>query len=501
MKRPLRITVYVLLALLLGVCQARAGEIVVYEFKPGAQMAREVLEHVKVKGLVAELLDPADTGLGKSLGYLLWREVLTAISDQKGAGVILARLPGEKRLTDLLKENYHQAALEIAEQQQARMLLWGAVNAAENTVYLSSYLTLIPEIIGADLALSLDIEGTNLSAANPRTRFNFAPATMERDGLFRRAVVTRAKVQPRREPQDDTPSGPTIAAGTALAALDMQGPWFRVRLPGGGAGYVNQSQVAVPPLRITADDRVNVRTHPGTDSPKRYPIGAGESFPVLDMRYRQGHGTWYRIERNGESGWVASWVVRPHYTIPAIMLVAGLYRYQSKNYDEAVRSFKIFLRNTEAAESNVNRAVAYQLLGAAQLAGKQFEGPRSFDTSTYLAPFNEAVRLTPHDPAARNLRALGSLAGWSLPAAVKDLEKSLELDRFNESSYRLLEDLSRMLDPQNPKVELLQIYDFFQESDVVRLEKIKEKFASSRQLMKSIPRAPPSPPTLIKIRD
>ena len=218
MKQRSRSTVYVLLALLLGVCQARAGEIVVYEFKPGAQTAREVLEHVKVKGLVAELLDPADTGLGKSLGYLLWREVLTAISDQGGAGVILARPPGEKRLTDLLKVNYHQAALEIAEQQQARMLLWGAVNTTEDTVYLSSYLTLIPEIIGADLALSLDIEGINLSAANPPTRFNFAPATMGRDGLFRRTVVTRVNMQPRSEARDGTPSGPTIAAGTALAA-------------------------------------------------------------------------------------------------------------------------------------------------------------------------------------------------------------------------------------------------------------------------------------------
>ena len=487
MRRGLRKAAILLLGFTLVFSQINAGEILIYEFKPGTQTAREALAHVRIKGLVAEFLDPADTGLGKSLGYLLWREVLTAISDQAGAGVILARPPGTVRLTDLLKNNYHQAALEIAEQQKARMLLWGAVNAAGDSVYLSSYLTLIPELIGADLALNLNIEGTDFSAANPRTRFNFAPVTTTRDALFRRVVVTRTDVRPRRQPRNDAPRTAVIDQGTALQALDMDGPWFKVKLPDGGRGYVNQSEVAVPPLRITADGAVNVRAGPGTDHARQYRIATGQSFDVLDMRYRRGHGTWYRIERNGVPGWVASWIVRPQYSIPAVLFMAGLYRYQSDNYPEAVRSFELFLRSTETTESNVNRAVSYQMLGAAQLADKRFEGPRDFDSKTYLAPFNEAVKLTPYDPAAYNLRVLGQLASWSVPAAIQDLQMSLKLDRFNPASYELLDDLSQTLSPSNTRYRILEIYDFFQKIDIDRIKELNKEYSSSRRLLAPTP--------------
>jgi len=482
MKRPLRKILVLLLGLALVFTQVGAGEIIVYEFKPGTESAREVLAHVRIKGLVAEFLDPADTGLGKSLGYLLWREVLTAISDQAGAGVILARPRRTERLTDLLKRDYHQAGVQIAEQQKARMLLWGAVNVAEDKLYLSSYLTLIPELIGADLALNLNIEGTGFSAANPRTRFNFAPVTTSRDGLFRRTIITRTDLRPRRRPTRNAPGTAVIPKDTALQALDMHGPWFKVRLPGGSWGYVNQSQVAVPPLSITADERVNVRTSPGGRN-KQSPITAGQNFDVLDMRYREGSGTWYRIERNGVSGWVASWVVRPRYSIPAVLFMAGLYRYQSGNYPEAVRSFERFLKSTGTWESNVNLAAAHQMLGAAQLADRRFEDKGSFDARTYLAPFDKAVALTPHDPAAYRLRILGHLANWSMPAAIGDLQRSLELDRFNPEYYQLLDDLAHTLSTDNPRHQVLHIYDFFQEQDVERIDRLNRKYDPARRLL------------------
>ena len=78
----------------LAVSQARAGEEIMAEFTDsaprGGQRTPEVLAHVPLKAVIAEFLDPMDTGLGKSLGYLIWRETLTAISDQAGAGVIMA---------------------------------------------------------------------------------------------------------------------------------------------------------------------------------------------------------------------------------------------------------------------------------------------------------------------------------------------------------------------------------------------------------------------------
>jgi hypothetical protein len=82
---------YLFICLALCTPWAWAGDIVVGSFAPGKAPGVERLAHVEVKGLVAEFFDPGDTGLGKSVAYLLWREILTAISDQAGAGVILVQ--------------------------------------------------------------------------------------------------------------------------------------------------------------------------------------------------------------------------------------------------------------------------------------------------------------------------------------------------------------------------------------------------------------------------
>jgi hypothetical protein len=52
--------------------------------------------------LIAEFLDPGGTGIGKSLSYLVWRELLTAIGNQTGESVILLN-PAEQTLFDELK--------------------------------------------------------------------------------------------------------------------------------------------------------------------------------------------------------------------------------------------------------------------------------------------------------------------------------------------------------------------------------------------------------------
>ena len=51
--------------------------------------------------LIAEFLDPGDTGIGKSLSYLVWRELLTAIGNQTGKSVILLN-PAEETLLEEL---------------------------------------------------------------------------------------------------------------------------------------------------------------------------------------------------------------------------------------------------------------------------------------------------------------------------------------------------------------------------------------------------------------
>lgn len=172
---------------------ARAGDITVTKFEPGAPLPKKVLEHVALKGVIAEFIDPERSELGKEIAYLLWREVLTAISDQKGAGVILARAPGNERLVDLLAQNYHEAAVRIAQGQGARMAVWGSVAESGGRVYVDTYLSLIGEAERNELLMRLTTRGadTGLVARIPRTRFNFAPAYVGRSGQRRWAIQFR----------------------------------------------------------------------------------------------------------------------------------------------------------------------------------------------------------------------------------------------------------------------------------------------------------------------
>ena len=145
-----------LATLLLAPAVAFGGDIV--GFQPG-RPAAPVLPHTKLRAVVAEFLDPGNTGLGKSLAWLLWREILTAIADQAGAGVILARAPGGTRLVDLLQERYHESALEAAKGQAARMALWGVVEEEGGRLFVGTYLSILPDARNAELMLRLVTPG------------------------------------------------------------------------------------------------------------------------------------------------------------------------------------------------------------------------------------------------------------------------------------------------------------------------------------------------------
>jgi hypothetical protein len=132
---------------------AGAGEQVMAEFKNARAVTPAVLRNVRDKGVVAEFLDHGGTGVGKSVSYLLWREVLTAISDQAGAGVIVAEAPPGERLVDLIEQDYHEAALRIAANQQARLALWGAVDAEGDRLFVDTYLTVLTGGRATDLRL------------------------------------------------------------------------------------------------------------------------------------------------------------------------------------------------------------------------------------------------------------------------------------------------------------------------------------------------------------
>jgi hypothetical protein len=420
---------------------SKAGEKIV-SFQKGSFRGAEVLPHVILKAVVSEFLDPEDTGIGKAIGYLIWREVLTAISDQAGAGVILAHPPGEERLVDMLARNYHRAAENIAKSQRARMALWGVATEEGGRVYVNTYLSVLTGTGTSDLRVKF-VPGkrfgpqvADVEATIPRTRFNFALVATSRVDLFKRRLVTRGTTILRDRPSGSASKVARVRRNTILQAVDMEGAWFKIQLENGQVGYVENSKVNLPPRQVEASvTEINLRSGPGTDFKEvMVNVDLKGTFPVLDMRYRKQEGLWYRIRVADRSVWVWAGLVRPRFTLPAVHFIAGLYRFYGDRFRDAEREFRQFINAPDVRAVNVNLSTAHQLLGASQIIQWEHPGP-----SKYIFPtFSKAVELTPYDPSAYLLRAVAGLVVLRSPRqALADLDRALELDRRDKDARSL----------------------------------------------------------------
>ncbi|RPJ22219.1 MAG: hypothetical protein EHM26_01880, partial [Desulfobacteraceae bacterium] len=371
----------------------------------------------------------------KSLGYLVWRETLTAISDQQGAGVIVAEAPPGQRLVEMVQKDYHEAALRIAGHQRARMALWGVVEEDRGKILVDTFLSILTVPGAGDLSVAVggkmagrpsDGESlTPLRAAISRTRFNFASLSVPREELFLRPLVTTGSLVVRAKPDDQSPSVGQVAAGNVLQAVDMVDGWFAVRLNTGILGYVHagiKSPLAVPPSRVEANSTgVNLRSGPGKDYPGALKRDLRGTFRVMDMRYRAGQGLWYRIDLGPKETWVTGSLVRPRFSIPAVHFLAGLYRYYATRYVDATAEFSQFIGSPGVQEDHLNLAAAFQLLGASRLVGAK-DGRRAYED------FSQAVKLTPYDPEAYLLRSVTALGMTRPVEALRDLDTALRLD-------------------------------------------------------------------------
>lgn len=427
--------------LLLSTSQLYAGAMVAAEFKDQRAQTPEVLAHVPLKAVVAEFLDPGDSGLGKSLGYLIWRELLTAISDQAGAGVVLAESPPGERLVDMVQRDYHQAAERIGRQQRARMMIWGAAEEESGATLTEIYLSLLTESADSGLRLRLS---SKIVAGPPELsrssepaievdisdkRFNFTPLSLTREKLFDRTLISAARVKVYQSPDESSAVLLTLPADQTIQATDMVGAWFKVKLPEARQGFINAGNFSnlrlAPRTVIGKGDSVNLRTGPGTDHRAVGKHKLEGSFRVLDMRYRPQHGLWYRIDLGSNESWVAGWLVQPQFSFPAIHFVAGLYRYYGERYQQAIEAFEQFIALSDPASDNVNLAIAYQLLGASRLlsaSASSGEKARSYQD------FSNAVALTPFNPNAYLLRSLVALSTQRPTEALLDLEHALRLN-------------------------------------------------------------------------
>jgi hypothetical protein len=454
MNRALRLLAIALLVL--APALAAAGEIIAFE--PGKPPPPVVLKNLPMKAVIAEFLDPDDTGLGKEISFLLWREVLSAISDQAGAGVIIAQAPGGQRVTTLLGADYHEAALKIAALQGARMAVWGSLDEQEDHVNVEVFLSLMGDAPSTELALRLKANesDTGLVARIGRTKFNFAPVQLDRKVLFWRTLVARAGAVLR----DADNSAKTLAplpAGQVLRAEGMSGRWFKVLLPDGRRGQVDIAQIELPPRTVGLPSGVPLKEEPRDGAPTHTTSSEASLAEVLDMRVVK-DATWYRVTAGPGTAWVPAWRVRPRYSLAAVHFIAGLYRYQLGRWDDAAREFEQFTQSSGVEGDNLSLSAAYQLLGASRLmiASKALFLPGA---KGWEGDYANALHQTPLDAGVYTLRGLARLAVHrNIDGATDDLEQALKLDATHLEARQVLRALDDYVQQRPEAARLRMLY-------------------------------------------
>jgi tetratricopeptide (TPR) repeat protein len=326
------------------------------------------------------------------------------------------------------------------------MVIWGAVEEEQNEALIDIYLSTLTDDDNSGLRLSLSsrvVAGPrsgNESGKDPaieasisHKRFNFAPVSLSRQALFERTLVTAAWVKIHASPDLYGNVLLKLPADRAIQAVDMIGAWFKVELPTGGYGFIHAGSfgnLRLPPKTVSGKrGGVNLRAGPGTDHKKVHTIDLNGSFRVLDMRYRERQGLWYRIDLGPQETWVAGWLVEPNFSFPAVHFIAGLYRYYGERHKQGIQAFEQFIAGSGATADNVNLAAAHQLLGASRLLSSAGDGYRDF---------SRAIELTPYNPNAYLLRSLASLGTARPGEALADMEQALQLDVDFQPARRMV---------------------------------------------------------------
>jgi tetratricopeptide (TPR) repeat protein len=238
------------------------------------------------------------------------------------------------------------------------------------------------------------------------------------------------------EARRGSPALTRLSGGQALEMLDMQGAWAKVTMPEGQVGYLEMerdSPIAIPPAVVEGlGKRSNVRAGPGKDHDVLATVALRGRYRVLD-RHETSTELWYRLDIDGEPGWVWAGLTRKTFSLPAVELVAGLLRMQAGNHHGARSHLERFVEIAGDRESNANLAAAYQMLGAVALRRHDVDPHRA------LEAFSQAISLTPYDPKAYGLRAMAKVGlSGRIRDALPDVETALDLDYLDGDARSLV---------------------------------------------------------------
>ncbi len=440
-----------------GLASANPGSLSLVPGQPRAAAAP-----TRARLVVADFLDPQALGLGQGLAAFLQKDLLgvAGTPDQSpDPQVVVPALagPARARLAETLEREQHRAALRLAGDSQARLALWGRVEAMGDTLLLHASVTLAPATESPELVLRVAVDGepvTDLAAELGWTRIDFPPLALRRAQLFDRMLVAGAGgVELRAAPEARAAVMRSAAPGEALRLRDMQGTWY-VLGDARSATYVDAAPrrglapaLRMLPARIAPAPGERARSAPDPRAAAELALDPQRPVRVVAQRIVDG-ASWLQVDGGGRRGWVAQATAAAMPELPAAHLALGLLCAMSREDGAAARHLDAFLRRPAPERAPVASAVALQALAMVTLR----EGPDAARRPAGMALLDRAAAQTPRDPSVLALRAVARIGAGRALAATEDLEAALALDPSWGRARALVGALRRAADQGPPRV-------------------------------------------------
>lgn len=392
---------------------------------------------------VVQFIDETETALGEAVSLIAWRELFGSIQDLPSSGTKLLTIDDDPDLQKKIVDLYKYDVARIAEEQRADFVVWGVVREIEQCCVLWTYLAVSDDRVGPALEVHVGIgpdERYRLSARLPKKQFNFTPLMIDPGSIGeRRWFVRRDGANVFSKPDSGAERIEVLPKKTFFDSQGIVGKW--VRFEGGpneGQRFVEPWSLDLLPSQAILRNGV-VRQEPDYASSSTSVGGRDLPARVVGQEYVGASDVkWYRVDVEGRTGWVPAEGVVANQTLPVGYLLAAMLRYQGGDYELAIDEVDQFMSDGRERD-NAILAFANELRAAAATMAAQSAGRHLDDARAWI---DEAVRLTPYDPAAYRLSALAYAAsGGDWRRVMQDLESALRLDRRSEETRAIIEGL------------------------------------------------------------
>ena len=139
-------------------------------------------------------------------------------------------------------------------------------------------------------------------------------------------LVTTDNVNIRSGPDTAHPAIGAAKKNDSFVVLNREGDWYTIRYPGNATAYINAGYLKVSqdsrlPATVKAGSgSVNIRGGPGADQTL---LGSFSGNTSLNVSGESGY--WYAVSYNGQTGYVAKWLVIANYNTAAAPAPDNIY--------------------------------------------------------------------------------------------------------------------------------------------------------------------------------